>query len=666
MNGGNRYSQSNQRVIFLCRLLVVALAVALSALGTARADKIFAHGAAGTGDPFSFKTEIVLGSNFVSANLLVPATGVVRFFRPNGTPMQLRVNGPIAPSPGCAGNLCTSFNYSVIGPTQFILESDNAIENSTFWTRVEEDQQDMTRATLKFVLLQGATEVSVADVPPSDARERHGFFVTGPINPGQTRLTGIAISNPSGAQARYAAVALDEMGNQAATAEFFLAANQQTALFVNELFVDDEDNPVLPADFNGSVQVLSDRDSSSVALLQTLEDLGGGNFAITISAIRTDDESAEPIPFLVGKAAEFGGDEPGGGIDLQVIAASSVQPRGQLGGGAVTLTRGEEILRGTIAPDGSILIGPVEEGEWILNLQVPGFLPFERPIDFPATPFDIDLIPLALINPAWFEETLGPGNREDLRGRVFRPRRQFSFIFDTGSLKRVESNSARENIQKVRDAFKQWVIFELRGLQMTVFNNDGGLTLFGGRAAFSEVDFGDVPDGIALDTIIISADPSLNGPLGGGTLFDDDTFEVNGSTLLFNPGFVISPSCDPAEDNVCDVPRIISAFFWNTIFLRQFNGVDVDLVARPISGLPGENGLLSSVFTQITANPQSFASSALDRNYWRVLARRPPGTLITADGEFLPKAKIPNAQQSLSSKQRKAQLKLLPFYQPKQ
>ncbi|MEE8586720.1 MAG: hypothetical protein V3T83_17910 [Acidobacteriota bacterium] len=659
MNGENRFLRSNRTVVLACKVLLAAFAVAVGALDTARADKIFAHGAAGQGDPFSFKTEIVLGSNFVSANLLVPATGEVRFFRPDGTPRPLIVTGPIAASPNCVGNLCTSFRYSVVGPTQFILDSDDPISDSAFWTRVEEDQLNRTRAALKFVLLKGATEVSVADVPPSDARERHGFFVTGPVSPGQLRFTGIAISNPSGAQARYAAVALDELGNQAATAEFFLGANQQTARFVNELFVDSQGDPVLPDDFTGSVQVLSDRDSSSVALLQTIEDLGDGDLTITISAIRTDDESEVPIPFLVGKAAEFGEGQPGGG-ELQVIASDGIHPRGQVGGGRVSLRRGNEVLRGTIAQDGSILIGPVPNGGWTLNIRVPGFLPFEQPLDFPAAPFNIDLIPLALVNPAWFEETLQPPNRPDLQGRVFKPRRQFRFIFDTGSFDRTESAVAQQNIQRIRDAFKQWVFFELPQLRIPVLDDKGAEAFLGGRRNYSEINLQSASGTTEQNTIIVSANLRQNSLLDIRFDFSDQTFSVDAVTLLFFPENAFSPSCAPNQ--ICDISRIVSAAFWNLIFMRNFNDVNLDLETRPLTGLPGEEDVLTPLFTQITSNPASFTSTGLDRNYWRILVRRPPGTLITADGEFLPKAH--DAQASRSGRQGGSQsfrVQLLPW-----
>ncbi|HSR66345.1 MAG TPA: hypothetical protein VLU25_00260 [Acidobacteriota bacterium] len=634
-------------------VLGTALALTLSS-ATLLADHFFAHGAVGQGF-LGFRTELVIASNQIDAISLIKrfrrVQGEVRFVRADGQEMQLFVTGRIVLDPmvgpqDVVNHLVDGgFQYDVLGPEEFTLQfvpppdvPPDALLSEVFWTQVVETN-GATSASLKFVLIQNDTVASVADVPPAVPREYHGLFAVGSLEETPQRRSGIAIANPLNVQANYMATAFDEEFNAVATCSFSLAAQGQRALFINEFGlptsgVECEDNggeSTVLGDFQGYVQIQSDQLSVSAALLQSSQT---NPLIITISSLPTLGADAAPAgPVLSAQLGSLGVD----GVDGRRggLQRPRLTPRGSVQTPVVTLSNSSgDVIEGVLNNEGGLLIGPVPDGTWTLNLDFPGFLPLEQTLEFPSPPLNIRLIPLSVINPVWFEATLGGSQAP---GRVIKPSRQFDFIFDTGSFNRADGPEEVDRILRIQEAFKQWVFFELPGLGMMVNDGKGGLVRFGGRSQYSERNFNQAPQGVQQNAIIVSAN-RMEFAINRNSLVDDDTFELAGTTLLFHPGTAMSQICQPEQDNLCDVPRIVTAFFYSAVFLRQSNLIDPDFVPFALTGLPGEDELLSSTYSQFVANPLNFTATGLDNLYLRVLINRPAGTLITAQGEILPSA----------------------------
>lgn len=647
-------------VVFLCAAAALTFTSA-----TLLADEFFAHGAVGQG-PLGFRTEMTLASNQIDAFSLIKrfrsVQGEVSFVRADGEPMEVLVTGTILidGSPQAVSQMPVSggFEFDVLGPQQFVMQfitppdtPPNALLSEVFWTRVDESDGQVA-ASLKFVLLRDGMVASVADVPPAQPREYHGLFAVGTAEETPQKRSGIAIANPLNMDVQYTATAFDDQFEVVATCSFELGPNEQKAAFIDEFGgaatgIDCEDAQGQPTgaigQFEGFVQVVSDRLSVSAALLQSLEPSPPDPFPfVTISSLPTLGAEAAPAgPFLSSQLGSLGEGSLDGQVSLDSLPLSA---RGTIGGPrspSITLTNGGQTIVGTINEDGGVLIGPVPDGEWTLRLEFPGFLPFQQELLFPSPPLNIDLIPLSRINPAWFAATLGPPG---FFGRLFKPAQQFEFIFDVGAFERADGQQEVDRIRQVRDAFRQWVYFELPLLNIRVSDGQGGTTRLGGRSQYREISLAGPPQGAGVGSVLVSITRE-DTPIESDVIANTSSFEVRGSALLFNPGTVFNDLCQPEQNNVCDAPRIATAFFYSMIFLRQFNNTDPDFQQIALTGLAGEQELLSSVFTQFVANPKSFTATGLDAFYLRVLANRPAGTLITPEEEILPSL-VPEPQLS--------------------
>jgi hypothetical protein len=398
------------------------------------------------------------------------------------------------------------------------------------------------------------------------------------------------------------------------TAKRELAAKSQESKFVDEFLQ-------LPAGFDGYVAVLSDRNLAAVALEQV-----GLELASTATSVPLK------VPFLVGSLADFLARDVHRSTEFTVTE------------GELQVTKGSETETGSVSVDGHFLIGPLQDGDWLVRVDAEGYLPLEQTVGFPALPEDIELTNLTLVNPVWLSSTLSVN--QVFQGTVIRPREPMTFFFDTSAPSTLSEN--------VRQAFRQWVTVELPQFGSIVEDDFGDRVPIGGAGRYQETDD---PPSAGNAKVVLSPNLQL-GTKANATVFVQNVgttlssavravttpgdnseptklpeasavWTITGALLEYNPDLL--DGLGSTAEKVAEVAKT----FWASVFLRT--EAVADLGSFAVNGLPGESEKLTPIQTIMTRGPQSFVTTPYDNLYWEILRHRPLGTVITGDLETLPK-----------------------------
>lgn len=602
------------------------LLITFEATGSLFADKFFPQAAVGGTSDFFYTTEIQLASRAATlggaAGGLVEALGTMTFFSTTGNPFPVKVTGKVLQGVGGSiqeveveGEVMSQISFRFTGLASWTLEGTGG-PATPFWIWIVE-QQGAVDGTLTFRLVRGGAIAAATPVNISPKRNQHYLLARSEITPRREHTTGFAVANPTSQVARYVIVALDGEGNEVASDTFTLGPRSQSARFVHEAL------PALGIEFSGILVLLCERDSPALGMLQEIE---GIDLALsTVNPL----ELELPLSYAAGKVEDYLEKNVNRNDDAPVASGTVTFESTGVSDSAFH-QQSTTTVTSNISPEGNFLAGPFSPGQWMMRVESPGYLRMEQTVGFPGLPRRVGVTSLRYINPTWLALTLGHPLIET-QGILFKPDGPLTFIFDTRNAQ-VSGESTPplqqpvpgrdERIREVRDAFRQWVLFELPQLAIEVPTQGGGTVRLGGPGRYVERPFEVPPTSPEAGSVILSVDDDLNNPVEVLAEVLPQSAEIRGALVRFNPSLATE-----------GLARLIAGRLWAALLLRQHSGVDPRQF--PVSGLPGDQRFLSPILTQIVMDPQSATSTPLDRYYWEVIRQRPAGTRILFDREVL-------------------------------